>query len=357
ELTARLDDVGLLGGDLPGEGRAGHLRGLAHEVDEHPEAGVAQRHRPGGQRRTGEDARAHDTAVAQPTGERAGVDVADADHALVAQLVLELAHRAPARRAPGGFADDQTGDPHPVGLGVLVVDAGVADVRGGHRDDLPVVGGVGDRLLVAGHRGGEDDLPDGPSLGSVGTAREDVAVLPDEQGVRSLVPHRVPPGTWSATGWASGTVARPRGNVATTRPGRVRPGQGLLRRVLAGCAPATTPRAAGSTRVRWAGSPTARGRPGGSTRPIRAGRVESTGATPAQSSSPGSTMVSTTTDRAVSSPVMPNAASAHSQSLSSTGWGAWSVATMSMVPSASAARKIGRASCRGRGDTARGACA
>ena len=35
---------------------------------------------------------------------------------------------------------------------------------------------------------------------------------------------------------------------------------------------------------------------------------------------------------------MPNAAAAHSQSLSSSGWGAWSVATMSIVPSASPAR-------------------
>ena len=35
---------------------------------------------------------------------------------------------------------------------------------------------------------------------------------------------------------------------------------------------------------------------------------------------------------------MPNAASAHSDSLASTGCGAWSVATQSMVPSARARR-------------------
>ena len=47
------------------------------------------------------------------------------------------------------------------GLVVLVVDAGVADVRRGHDDDLAVVAGVGERLLVAGHPGGEHRLADG----------------------------------------------------------------------------------------------------------------------------------------------------------------------------------------------------
>ena len=49
-------------------------------------------------------------------------------------------------------------------------------------------------------------------------------------------------------------------------------------------------------------------------------------------------MVSCTIESAVSRPSMPNAAAAHSQSLSSSGCGAWSVATMSMVPSARPAR-------------------
>ena len=42
----------------------------------------------------------------------------------------------------------------------------------------------------------------------------------------------------------------------------------------------------------------------------------------------------TTTESAVSKPTIPNAALCHSQSLSSVGCGAWSVPTMSMVPSA-----------------------
>ena len=71
---------------------------------------------------------------------------------------------------------------------------------------------------------------------------------------------------------------------------------------------------------------------------MTAGRRDIRSATPAQSSSPVSTMACCTTRSAVSSPVMPNAAVSHSVSLSSTGCGAWSVATQSMVPSASPSR-------------------
>ena len=46
-------------------------------------------------------------------------------------------------------------------LGVLGVDADVADVRIGERDDLAGVRRIGEDLLVAGHRGVEHDLADG----------------------------------------------------------------------------------------------------------------------------------------------------------------------------------------------------
>ena len=87
----------------------------------------------------GGDADAHRAALAQVAGQRAGVDAADADDALVAQLVVEAADAAPVGRHAGGVADDVAGDPDARGLGVLVVHAGVADVRGRHHDDLAVV--------------------------------------------------------------------------------------------------------------------------------------------------------------------------------------------------------------------------
>ena len=66
------------------------------------------------------------------------------------------------------------------GLRVLVVHAGVADVRGGHHHDLAVVRRVGQRLLVAAHAGREDRLAEGLAGGAVGVAAEGAAVLEDE---------------------------------------------------------------------------------------------------------------------------------------------------------------------------------
>src|SRR4030095_13724856 len=98
----------------------------------------------------------HRAAVAQVPGQRAGVDAADPDDALAHQFVVQAAGRAPVGRAAGRVADDEPGHPHAPALVVLAVDPGVADVRGGHDDDLAVVAGVGEGLLVAGHAGGED---------------------------------------------------------------------------------------------------------------------------------------------------------------------------------------------------------
>ncbi len=77
---------------------------------------------------------------------------------------------------------------------------------------------------------------------------------------------------------------------------------------------------------------------------MRAGACERTRATSSQPISPVDTIASWTTESAVSRPVIPIDAAAHSQSLSSTVWGAWSVATASIVPSASAARSASTSS-------------
>src|SRR5699024_9018565 len=71
-------------------------------------------------------------------------------------------------------------DPDPVRLRVLVVDPGVADMRGGHPDHLTVVRRVGQSLLIAGHPGGEDRLSERLAPGTVGLTREGAAVLEDE---------------------------------------------------------------------------------------------------------------------------------------------------------------------------------
>ena len=175
------DDVGLLRADGLAEVGAGHLARLQHPRQQALGVGL----------RRG-DADAHRTALAQVAGQRTGVDAADADDALVAQVVVQAAHAAPAGRDAGRVAHDVAGDPDAGGLGVLVVHAGVADVRGRHHDDLAVVAGVGQRLLVAGHAGGEDRLAEGLALGSERLTAKGATVLEDHDrwGRQS---HAVPP--------------------------------------------------------------------------------------------------------------------------------------------------------------------
>src|SRR5262249_46094081 len=73
-------------------------------------------------------------------------------------------HQHTAR--PGGPAL-----PHPRAAGAVV-----PDHRRGEAEDLPVVGGVRDRLLVAGHPGGEDHLAERRARRGDGATLEDQPV-------------------------------------------------------------------------------------------------------------------------------------------------------------------------------------
>ena len=221
EGAGGLHDVGPGRGDLGGQGRPGHGRGGAHQVQAHVQGrprGAAGVRGPGGQGRPGEDPGAHGAALAQVAGQGPGVHLAQAHHALGVQLVLQLAAGAPARGPAGGVAHHEAGHPDTAGLGVLVVDPGVADVGGGHDHDLAVVGGVGEGLLVAGHAGVEHDLANGAARGTVGAADQYVAVLQDQQG-RAAAAHA----SSRATGSPARTVGRPCRKVATTCPGSSMP--------------------------------------------------------------------------------------------------------------------------------------
>ena len=63
------------------------------------------------------------------------------------------------------------------GLHVLGIRAGIADVRISERDDLATVGRIREDLLVAGHRGVEDDFTDGLAVGTHRGALEYGAIL------------------------------------------------------------------------------------------------------------------------------------------------------------------------------------
>ena len=74
------------------------------------------------------------------------------------------------------LAHDKARDPALAGLVILKIDAVVADQRVGHGDDLAVVGGVGQHLLIAGHAGVENDLADALSLVADGIPLEQGAI-------------------------------------------------------------------------------------------------------------------------------------------------------------------------------------
>src|SRR5699024_2176697 len=183
------------------------------------------------------------------------------------------------------------------------------------------IGGGGQVLLGA--------APPPPAPDHGGQGREEQQQ--EQQDGDELLAHR-------ATTWPSRTVGRPASTVRRFAPGSSRPAKGELRLSDACSAGSATRAGRGSHTSTCAGEPGSSGRPWSSSRPISAGFSDSTRATSRQLSRPSSTIVSCTSESAVSRPVMPIAAWSHSRSLASRGWGAWSVATMSMVPSARPSR-------------------
>ena len=180
-----LNDVAGGSGHLGGQGTAAHGRLTAHGLQADVDAGLTGATGVGSAGRqglTGEDAAAHGACLTQMPGQGPGVDLAEADNAGVTQIVLQLAAGAPAGSSSSRFAYDVAGNPDTVRLGVLVVDPGVTDVWRGLHDDLAVVGGIGQCLLVPGHTGGEDDLSNGAPLSPVAAAPQGPAVLQYEEG-------------------------------------------------------------------------------------------------------------------------------------------------------------------------------
>src|SRR5712691_7250761 len=254
--------------------------------------------------------------VPEVTRERARVDPLDADDAVAAQVVVEARAGAEVRRDGRRLFDDEAVHPRLPRLDVLLVDAVVADERVRHRDDLPSVRRIGEDLLVAGHRGVEDDLAGRLAARAEGLARERAAVAQDEDRARH------------------GRTAFPPTIVSHGAPVSIQPAKGVFRLFERNLAGSTIVLRSRSRIVTSAGAPGAR-LPPGRLRSL-AGSRERRETSVGSGRSPGLTSRSSSTATAVSRPTTPNAAWSNSPSFSASAWGAWSVATQSIVPSARA---------------------
>src|SRR5829696_4977424 len=146
-LACCRDHVGRAGRDLIGQVRACHPPRRPHPLQQAFPLGLDAGHRD-----------AHRAPVADLAGQRPGVDATHCDDALRPQFRIQAAARSPVRRHAGRITNHVSGNPDPPGFVVLVVPPGIADVRRRRDHDLPVVTRVGQSLLVARHRRGEDRL-------------------------------------------------------------------------------------------------------------------------------------------------------------------------------------------------------
>ena len=112
----------------------------------------------------------------------AGINAADANDTLLFHLLAQAALRAPVRNALREVADDEARNPDVVAVGliVLVVPTGIANVRRCGNHNLAVVRRVRHGLLVAGHRRGEYGLAQGGAGGAKAITAEGAPVRENE---------------------------------------------------------------------------------------------------------------------------------------------------------------------------------
>src|SRR3990170_574310 len=156
-----------------------------------------------------------------------GVHALDPDDPVIPEVIVERHARPPVRRDPGSLLDDEPFHPGAPGLDVLVIDPVVADEGIRHGDELSLVRGIRQDLLVARHGRVKDDLTDGLTLGAEGEAFENPAVS-ESQDRRSHprpLPFHRPPPLKTPSCW----TIRPPTTVIQTKPRRIQPPNGLFR--------------------------------------------------------------------------------------------------------------------------------
>ena len=110
----------------------------------------------------------------------AGIDAVNAWHVVRLEIVVKAPLAAPVAWLRE-IADHETRKEKPARLGILAVDAVVADLGRGEHDELAGVGRIRENLLVAGHPRVEDDLAQRVPRRAEGDAAKDHAVVQREK--------------------------------------------------------------------------------------------------------------------------------------------------------------------------------
>ena len=150
--------------------------------------------------------------VADVAGEAPRVQIGQGDDPALAEITDEGPLRSPVRVAARQGPHDESCCVRPGRLFVEVCHPVVADVRGRHHDDLTRIRGIGENLLVSGHRGVEHHFACGHPLGAHTSAAKHGTVGSHQQARCPNVRHR------RASLEVTSCVIRPPNKVATTRP-------------------------------------------------------------------------------------------------------------------------------------------
>src|SRR3989454_2819536 len=162
--------VRLLDRDLAGEIPPDHLRGLLNLFQEGGFVVVDKRY----------DA-AHRTLQADVTHQSARIDIRNGRYAVLRQVGLEALRRPPVAGHWRQVADDESFEERLPRFDVLGIDAGIADERIGHRNDLTGIGRVGKNFLVARHRSIENDFTHGLAFKAVSVASKNTPAFQQQR--------------------------------------------------------------------------------------------------------------------------------------------------------------------------------
>src|SRR5690606_35988026 len=116
-----------------------------------------------------QNARPLNPAFAQDTGQLTGINPRNPHDTILLKVIRQRLMRTEVGYLLRAIANDQTCDLYAAGFVVFGINARVANMRVGKRNDLAVVAGIGQNFLVTRHGGIEQDF--GLSV-AVGSARK-----------------------------------------------------------------------------------------------------------------------------------------------------------------------------------------